>query len=138
MPRDKKIAAEALSALALILLIVYIFDLSVSMSSDAEEGFLPISAEKLRMILWIGCIVLLAISFVIGINVSSTMLTGILLMCGAVLGTSLLFSFIITLVEYNTMWGSTMQIIPPQIIGMISLGYLIMGLGIFRITKKNK
>lgn len=141
MSSGKKIIAEILSSAALILLVTYILDASVTMSSNVEEGFLPLSAEELGMIFWSGSIVLFLISFIVGLNVSSKVLTGMLLIGGGVLGTAMLFSFIITQVEHNatvTYSNPTKQIISPQIVGKIAIGYLIMGFGILRIIRKKQ
>lgn len=139
MSSGKKLVAEILASAALILLVTYILDASISMSNNVKEGFLPLSAEELGMIFWTGSIVLFLISFVVGRNVSSKVLTGMLLIGGVILGTAMLFSFMITQAEHNATGTSAnvpKQIVPPHLFGMIAIGYLIMGFGILRILRK--
>lgn len=139
MSNGKRIVAEILASAALTLLIIYILDANISMSNNVEEGFLPLSAEELGMIFWIGSIVLFMISYVIGLKISSKVLTGMLLVGGGILGTAMLFSFMMAQVEHNaivTHSSPPKQIVPPQVFGMIAIGYLIMGFGIIRIIRK--
>lgn len=139
MSNGKKIIAEILASAALILLVAYILDTNISMSNNVEEGFLPLSAEELGMIFWIGSIILFLISYMVGLNVSSKVLTGMLLVGGGILGTAMLFSFIITQAEHNATVNDSSpskQILRPQVFGMIAIGYLIMGFGILRMIRK--
>ncbi|MDF0682684.1 MAG: hypothetical protein P0116_17125 [Candidatus Nitrosocosmicus sp.] len=139
MSNGKKILSEILASAALILLVTYILDANISMSNNVEEGFLPLSAEELGMIFWTGSIILFLISFIIGLKVSSKVLTGMLLIGGGILGTTMLFSFIITQAEHNaivTASSQPEQIVQPRVFGMIATGYLIMGFGILRIIRK--
>ena len=139
MSNGKKIVAEILASAALILLVTYILDVSISMSNNVEGGFLPLSAEELGIILWTGSIILFLISFIIGLGISSKILTGMLLIGGGILGTAMLFSFIITQAEHNaimTYSSPPKPTVSPQVIGMIAVGYLIMGFGILRIIRK--
>ncbi|MGD9674722.1 MAG: hypothetical protein AB7U98_14745 [Candidatus Nitrosocosmicus sp.] len=139
MSNGKRIVAEILASAALTLLIIYILDANISMSNNVEEGFLPLSAEELGMIFWIGSIILFLLSYMIGLNISSKVLTGMLLVGGGILGTAMLFSLIITQAEHNTIVNQSIppkQIVPPPVFGMIAIGYLIMGFGILRIIRK--
>jgi len=139
MSNGKKIVAEILASAALILLITYILDINIFMSNNVEEGFLPLSAEELGMIFWTGSIILFLISYIIGLKISSKVLTGMLLIGGGILGTAMLFSFIITQAEHNaivTPSSPPKPIVQPPVFGMIALGYLIMGFGILRIIRK--
>lgn len=139
MSNGRRIVAEILSSAALILLVTYLLDANLSMSNDVRVGFLPVSAEELGMIFWIGSIILFMISYVIGLKISSKVLTGMLLMGGGILGTVMLFSFMIAQAEHNaivTHSSPPKQIIPAQVFGMIAIGYLIMGFGIIRIIRK--
>jgi hypothetical protein len=137
----RKIASEVLGSIALALLVIYILDVGVSMLSHSEEGFLPLSAKDRGMIFGGGSILLFVISFGIGINVASRLLTVLLILGGAIMGTTVLISsFIVPTQDGNNINTSSdsgqPQILAPQFIGIIVIGYIIMGMGILRALRK--
>jgi hypothetical protein len=137
----RKIASEVLVSIALALLVIYILDVGVSMLSHSEEGFLPLSAKDRGMIFGGGSILLFVISFGIGINVASRLLTVLLILGGAIMGTTVLISsFIVPTQDSNNINTSSdsgqPQILAPQFIGIIVIGYIIMGMGILRALRK--
>jgi hypothetical protein len=137
----RKIASEVLVSIALALLVIYILDVGVSMLSHSEEGFLPLSAKDRGMIFGGGSILLFVISFGIGINVASRLLTVFLILGGAIMGTTVLISsFIVPTQDSNNINTSSdsgqPQILAPQFIGIIVIGYIIMGMGILRALRK--
>ena len=141
MQETRKIAAEVLGSIALALLVIYILDVGVSMINHSEDGFLPLSAKERGMIFGGGSILLFVISFGIGINVASRLLTVLLIIGGAIMGTSVLISsFIAPTQDSNSMNSSSdsgqSQGVPPQFIGVIVIGSIIMGMGILRILRK--
>ena len=141
MQGTRKIASEVLVSVALALLVIYILDVGVSMLSHSEEGFLPLSAKERGMILGLGSILLFVISFGIGINVASRLLTVLLIIGGAIMGTSVLISsFVVPTQDSNETNSSSdsgqSQILAPQFIGIIVIGYIIMGMGILRALRK--
>lgn len=141
MQGTRKIVSEVLVSVALALLVIYILDVGVSMSSHSEDGFLPLSAKERGMIFGGGSILLFVISFGIGINVASRLLTVLLIIGGAIMGTTVLISsFIAPTQESNDMNSSSdsgqPQILAPQFIGIIVIGYIIMGMGILRALRK--
>jgi hypothetical protein len=141
MQRTRKIASEVLVSVALALLIIYILDVGVSMLSHSEDGFLPLSAKERGMIFGGGSILLFVISFGIGINVASRLLTVLLIIGGAIMGTSVLISsFVVPTLDSNETSSSSdsgqSQILAPQFIGIIVIGYIIMGMGILRALRK--
>ena len=141
MQGTRKIASEVLVSVALALLVIYILDVGVSMISHSEDGFLPLSAKERGMIFGGGSILLFVISFGIGINVVSRLLTVLLIVGGAIMGTTVLISsFIAPTQESNDMNSSSdtgqPQILAPQFIGIIVIGYIIMGMGILRALRK--
>jgi hypothetical protein len=141
MQGTRKIASEVLVSVALALLVIYILDVGVSMISHSEDGFLPLSAKERGMIFGGGSILLFVISFGIGINVASRLLTVLLIVGGAIMGTTVLISsFIAPTQESNDMNSSSdtgqPQILAPQFIGIIVIGYIIMGMGILRALRK--
>ncbi len=140
MQGTRKIASEVLVSVALALLVIYILDVGVSMLSHSD-GFLPLSAKDRGMIFGGGSILLFVISFGIGINVASRLLTVLLIIGGAIMGTTVLISsFIAPTQDGNNMNSSSdsgqSQILAPQFIGIIVIGYIIMGMGILRALRK--
>ena len=140
MQGTRKIASEVLVSVALALLVIYILDVGVSMLSNSD-GFLPLSAKDRGMIFGGGSILLFVISFGIGMNVASRLLTVLLIIGGAIMGTTVLISsFIVPTQDNNNMNSSAdtgqSQILAPQFIGIIVIGYIIMGMGILRAIRK--
>ena len=141
MQGTRKIASEVLVSVALALLVIYILDVGVSMLSHSEDGFLPLSAKERGMIFGGGSILLFVISFGIGINVASRLLTVLLIIGGAIMGTSVLISSFVVPTQDNNNTNSSSdsgqsQILAPQFIGIIVIGYIIMGMGILRVLRK--
>ena len=141
MQGTRKIASEVLVSVALALLVIYILDVGVSMLNHSEDGFLPLSAKERGMIFGGGSILLFVISFGIGINVASRLLTVLLIIGGAIMGTSVLISsFVVPTQDSNNTNSSSdsgqPQGVSPQFIGVIVIGYIIMGMGILRVLRK--
>ena len=142
MQKSRKIAAEILVSIAFILLAAYIADAAIAMLNNSE-GFLPLSAKDRGMIFGGGSILLFFLSYGIGFNIKSRILTALLIIGGALMGTSIIFSsFIIPGDSFptsnlnSTPNNSTNQVISPQFLGIIIIGYIIMGLGILRGIRK--
>ena len=140
MQGTRKIASEVLVSVALALLVIYILDVGVSMLNNSD-GFLPLSAKERGMIFGGGSIILFVIAFGIGINVASRLLTVLLIVGGAIMGTTVLISsFIVPTQDGDSMNTSSdsgqSQILAPQFIGIIVIGYIIMGMGILRMLRK--
>lgn len=138
MGSTRKITSEILAAFALALLLIYIIDVGVSMINESS-GFIPLSAKDRGIIFGGGSILLFIISFGIGINVVSKLLTVLLIIGGAIMGTTvLLSSLFLTPSDQSQMSGpseSQNQILAPQSLGIIVIGYVIMGMGILRVLK---
>jgi len=141
MQGTRKIASEVLVSIGFALLVIYLLDVAVSMINHSEDGFLPLSAKERGMIFGGGSILLFVISFGIGINVASRILTVLLIIGGAIMGTSVMISsFIVPTQDSNSMNSSSdsgqSQGVSPQFIGVIVIGYFIMGMGILRVLRK--
>jgi hypothetical protein len=137
MQNLRKISAEIIVSIAFILLVAYIADAGIARANNGH-GFLPLSAKDRGMIFGGGSIILFFISFGIGFNIKSKTLTILLIIGGALMGTSVLIS---TLIPDNTNTNitsspSSQQVMSPQFIGIIIIGYIIMGLGISRAVRK--
>ncbi|MDQ2685298.1 MAG: hypothetical protein M3Y25_05590 [Thermoproteota archaeon] len=139
MQRIRKITSEILVSIAFVLLVVYILDVGVSMINQSD-GFLPLSEKDRGMIFGGGSIILFIVSFGIGINIPSRLLTVLLILGGAIMGTTVLLSslFIPTGDNVQTASADTNQIsiLAPQFIGIIIIGYIIMGMGILRAIRR--
>lgn len=135
----RKIISEILVSIAFILLIVYILDVGVSMIYKSD-GFLPLSEKDRGMIFGGGSILLFVVSFGIGINIASKRLTFLLILGGAIMGTTVLLSSLFLPPENSIQMSTTdpkqHQILSPQFIGIIVIGYVIMGMGILRIIRR--
>ena len=135
MQNSRKIAAEITVSIAFILLVVYIADAGIARLNN-DHGFLPLSAKDRGMFFGGISIILFFISYGIGFNIKSRILTILLIVGGALMGTSVLIS---TLMPENSKLPSNSpmsQIISPQFLGIIVIGYIIMGLGILRGLRK--
>ncbi|MER5176645.1 MAG: hypothetical protein ABJB76_08655 [Candidatus Nitrosocosmicus sp.] len=136
MQTSRKIAAEIIVSIAFILLAAYIADAGIARSNNGH-GFLPLSAKDRGMIFGGGSLILFLISYGIGFNIKSRILTILLIVGGALIGTSILIStFIIPDHSVLPSSNSTNQLISPQFLGIIIVGYIIMGLGILRVLRK--
>ncbi len=140
MQNSRKISAEILASIALILLVVYIADAGVSMINKTH-GFLPLTAKDRGMIFGGGSIILFLVSYGIGINIKSKTLTTLLIVGGAIMGTAVLVSSFImpgnTSMAVNSSTNpKQVQASSAQFIGVIAIGYIIMGMGILRAIRK--
>lgn len=139
MQRIRKMTSEILVSIAFVLLVVYILDVGVSMINQSD-GFLPLSEKDRGMIFGGGSIILFIVSFGIGINIPSRLLTVLLILGGAIMGTTVLVSslFIPTDNDVQTASADSNQIpiLAPQFIGIIIIGYIIMGMGILRAIRR--
>jgi hypothetical protein len=139
MQKIRKTISEILVSIAFILLVVYILDVGVAMINQSD-GFLPLSEKDRGMIFGGGSIVLFIVSFGIGINIPSKILTILLIVGGAIMGTTVLFSSLFLPSENNIQMSPSdsrqIQMFAPQFIGIIVIGYVIMGMGILRIIRR--
>jgi hypothetical protein len=135
MQNLRKISAEIIVSIAFILLVAYIADAGIARSNNGH-GFLPLSAKDRGMIFGGGSIILFFISFGIGFNIKSKTLTILLIIGGALMGTSVLISALMPDNTNITSSPSSQQVMSPQFIGIIIIGYIIMGLGILRAVRK--
>jgi hypothetical protein len=142
MQTKRKIAAEITVSIAFIILVIYIADAGVSRLNNGE-GFLPLSLMERGMILGGGSIILFFISFVLGFNIKSKILTTLLIVGGALMAIVVMISsFIIPdtsnmVADSSSPSGDTMQrLLSPQTLGIIIIGFIIMGLGISRALIK--
>ena len=136
MQSVRNFASQIIAAVALALLLIYFMDVLTSMLTN-EPGFLPFSSKDRGLLFGGLSIALFLISFVIGWKIYSKILTVLLIVGGALIGTSVLVSTFVTPQLTNT--SDEVKIVTPplpQFIGIIIIGYVIMGLGTLKAAKK--
>jgi hypothetical protein len=142
MQTKRKAAAEIIVAIAFILLVIYIADAGIARLNNGD-GFLPLSLKDRGMILGGGSIILFLISYAIGFNIKSKTVTTLLIIGGALMGIVVIISTFIIPDTSNMISDSSspssdsmQQLLSPQSLGIIIIGFVIMGLGISRALKK--
>jgi len=121
----KKKASEIIVIAGMVLLLTYITDAAVG---QGETGFLPMSEKERGMIFGLSTIILFFAAFGVGFNEKSALTTILLIVGGAMIGTSVLAASLMAEGGLATISGS--------FIGVIIVGYIIMGLGILRVVQK--
>jgi len=121
----KKKASEIIAIAGMVLLLTYITDAAVG---HGETGFLPMGEKERGMVFGYSTIVLFFVAFGIGFNEKSAITTILLMFGGALIGTSVLSA--------SLMAEGGLASISNSFIGVIIVGYVIMGLGILRAVKK--
>ena len=129
-------ASQIIAAVALALLLIYFIDVLTSMLIN-EPGFLPFTSKDRGLLFGGSSIALFIISFIVGWKIYSKVLAVLLIVGGALIGTSVLVSTFVTPQLTNTLDEFKIVTPPlPQFIGIIIIGYIIMGLGILKVVKK--
>lgn len=129
--KRSKIASDVVAAIAMGLLLLYVADAAVAMSAGEEgTGFLPMDEAQRGMVLGGLSIILFLAAFAINWKANS-MSTAILLIAGgAIMGTSVLAA---TMMSEGGLAG-----ISGSFAGVIIVGYVIMGLGIWQALRIRK
>ena len=122
----RKRISEILAIVAMVLLLAYITDAAVAQGN--KQGFLPMSAAQRGMIFGGSTIILFFVSFGIGFGEKTKITTILLIAGGALIGTSVLGA--------SAMAKGGLAAIQSSFVGVIILGYIIMGLGILRAVQK--
>jgi hypothetical protein len=123
--RRKRIS-EVLSIVAMVLLLTYIADAAIAHGN--KQGFLPMSAAQRGMIFGASTIILFLLSFGIGFGEKTKITTILLIAGGAIIGTSILGA--------SPVAKGGLAAIQSSFLPVIILGYIIMGLGVFRAIQK--
>jgi hypothetical protein len=123
--RRKRIS-EVLSIVAMVLLLTYIADAAIAHGN--KQGFLPMSAAQRGMIFGTSTIILFLLSFGIGFGEKTKITTILLIAGGAIIGTSILGA--------SAVAKGGLAAIQSSFLPVIILGYIIMGLGVFRAIQK--
>src|SRR6476646_4250028 len=122
----RKRISEILAVVAMVLLLTYIADAAVAQGN--KQGFLPMSAAQRGMIFGGSTIILFIVSFGIGFGEKTKITTILLIAGGELIGTSVLGA--------SAMAKGGLAAIQSSFVGVIILGYIIMGLGILRAVQK--
>ncbi len=122
---EKKKVSEIIAIAGMVVLLTYISDAAVG---QGETGFLPMSEKERGTIFGLSTIILFFAAFGIGFNEKSAITTILLIVGGALIGTSVLSA--------SLMAEGGLASISNSFIGVIIVGYIIMGLGILRAVQK--
>lgn len=135
MNEARKTLSEITASIAIISLAIYLIDVLASVVIG-QPSFIPLSSKDRGMIFGGASISLFVISYVIAIRIPSRVLSTLLIVGGGVIGTAVLFSTFITPQLLNSYDGVKVVTPPlPQFIAIVVIGYVIMGLGIFKFKK---
>jgi hypothetical protein len=117
--------SEVLVIIAMALVLIYIADAAVG---QGKQGFLPLSTALRGMIFGGSSIVLFFVSFGLGMGQKSKITTYLLIAGGAITGTSVIGA--------ASMAKGGLPTIQASFLAIVIIGYIIMGLGIFRLLRK--
>jgi len=117
--------SEALVIVAMALVLIYIADAAVG---QGKQGFLPLSAALRGMFFGASSIILFFASFGVGLGQKSKITTYLLIAGGAITGTSVLGA--------ASMAKGGLPAIQASFLAIVVVGYIILGLGIFRLVRK--
>ena len=121
----KKKVSEITAIAGMIFLLTYLADAAVG---QGEIGFLPMNEKERGMVFGMSTIILFFVAFGVGIREKSATTTILLIVGGALIGTSVLVASLMAEGGLSSISGS--------FLGVIIVGYIIMGLGILRAVKK--
>lgn len=117
--------SEALVIVAMALVMIYIADAAVG---QGKQGFLPLSTALRGILFGASSIILFFASFGVGLGQKSKIITYLLIAGGAITGTSVLGA--------ASMAKGGLPAIQASFLAIVVVGYIIMGLGIFRLVRK--
>ena len=121
----RRIISEALVIIAIALVLIYIADAAVG---KGKQGFLPFNAALRGTLFGASSIILFFVSFGVGMRQKSKITTYLLIAGGAITGTSVLGA--------ESMTKGGLPAIQASFLVIVIVGYIIMGLGIFRLLRK--
>ena len=119
--------SEFVAIAALIILLTYIADAAIG---QGKSGFLPMTAGQRGMILGTSSIVLFFVAIGIGFRERSHVTGGLVTAGGAIMGTSVVIA--------SAMGEGGLGSIRGSFLGIIVVGYIIMGIGILMLVRRKK
>ncbi len=114
-----------IAVIAVIILLTYIADVA---AGQGKTGFLPLSASQRGIIFGMSSIILFFVAIGVGIKEKSKLTGAVVIVGGAIMGTSVL-------VGSAASEGGLMAI-SSSFLGVVIVGYVILGLGVFMIIRK--
>lgn len=129
--RRIRVTSDVVASIAMALLLLYVVDAAVALSAGEEgTGFLPMSEVQRGMILGGLSIILFFVAF--GINwKAKSMTTAILLIAGGAITAK-------AVLAASIMGEGGVAEVSTSFIGIIVIGYVIMGLGIWQALESSK
>jgi hypothetical protein len=112
---------------ALIILLTYIADAAVG---QGNTGFLPLTAGQRGMILGTSSIILFFVAIGIGLRDKSALTGALVTAGGAIMGVSVLLA--------SMMEEGGLASIRGSFLGIIAVGFIIMGIGILMLIRARK
>lgn len=119
--------SEFVAIAALIILLTYIIDAAIG---QGKSGFLPMTAGQRGMIFGTSSIVLFFVAIGIGFKEKSRVTGGLVTAGGAIMGTSVVLA--------SAMGEGGLGSIRGSFLGIIVIGYIIMGIGILLLVRTKK
>jgi hypothetical protein len=119
--------SEFVAIAALIILLTYIADAAIG---QGKSGFLPLTAGQRGMIFGTSSIVLFFVAIGIGFKERSRLTGGLVTAGGAIMGTSVLVA--------SAMAEGGLGSIRGSFLGIVIVGYIIMGMGILMLLRTKK
>lgn len=115
-----------IAVIALIILLTYIADVA---AGQGKTGFLPLSASQRGIIFGMFSIVFFFVAIGVGIREKSKVTGAVVIVGGAIMGTSVLVGSAVS--------GSGLMTISSSFLGVVIVGYVILGLGVFMVIRKD-
>jgi hypothetical protein len=119
--------SEFVAIAALIILLTYITDAAIG---QGKSGFLPLTAGQRGMLFGTSSIVLFFVAIGIGFKERSRVTGGLVTAGGAIMGTSVLVA--------SAIGEGGLGSIRSSFLGIIIVGYIIMGMGILMLVRTKK
>lgn len=114
-----------IAVVAVIILLTYIADVAVG---QGKTGFLPLSASQRGIIFGMPSIILFFIAIGVGIKEKSKVTGAVVIIGGAIMGTSVLVGSAVS--------GGGLMTISSSFLGVVIVGYIILGLGVYMIIRE--
>jgi hypothetical protein len=114
-----------IAVIAVIILLTYIADVA---AGQGKTGFLPLSASQRGIIFGMSSIILFFVAIGVGIKEKSKLTGAVVIVGGAIMGTSVLVG--------SAASEAGLMAISSSFVSVVIVGYVILGLGVFMITRK--
>ena len=110
-----------------MVLLTYIADVA---AGQGKTGFLPLSASQRGLIFGMSSIVLFFVAIGVGIREKSKVTGVVVIVGGAIMGTSVLIG--------TALAEGGLMTISSSFLAIVIVGYVILGLGVFMVVRKDK